>query len=51
VVVQGSDIYRHPEGGHTIKHTATVNRGKHVIHTGGRYDSHLLVPVIPGYEA
>jgi hypothetical protein len=23
------------------------NRGKHVIHTGGKYDSHLLVPVIP----
>ena len=47
VVVQGSDIYRHPEGGHTIKHTSLVNRGKHVIYTGGRYDSHLLVPVIP----
>jgi hypothetical protein len=24
------------------------NRGEHVIHTGGRFDSHLLVPVIPG---
>lgn len=47
VVVQGSDIYWHPEGGHTIKHTSTVNRGKHVIYTGGRYDSHLLIPVIP----
>jgi hypothetical protein len=23
------------------------NRGEHVIHTGGRFDSHLLVPVIP----
>ena len=29
-------------------HTDTVNQGKHVIHTGGKYDSHLLVPVIPG---
>jgi uncharacterized protein len=47
VVVQGSDIYRHPEGGHTIQHRATVNRGKHVLYTGGRYDSHLLIPVIP----
>lgn len=28
-------------------HTFTVNRGRHVLHTGGRYDSHLLVPVIP----
>lgn len=23
------------------------NRGCHIIHTGGQYDSHLLVPVIP----
>jgi hypothetical protein len=27
--------------------TDTLNKGDHVIHTGGRYDSHLLVPVIP----
>jgi predicted acyl esterase len=47
VVVQGSDIYRHPEGGHSLKHTSTVNHGRHVIYTGGRYDSHLLIPVIP----
>jgi putative CocE/NonD family hydrolase len=25
----------------------TINRGKHIIHTGGKYDSHLLVPTIP----
>jgi len=25
----------------------TINRGTHIIHTGGEYDSHLLVPVIP----
>jgi len=25
----------------------TRNQGKHMIHTGGKYDSHLLVPVIP----
>ena len=25
----------------------TSNRGEHIIHTGGKYDSHLLVPVIP----
>ena len=47
LVVQGSDIYWHPEGGHTNGHTATVNKGNHIIYTGGRYDSHLLVPVIP----
>jgi hypothetical protein len=27
------------------------NRGEHVIHAGGKYDSHLLVPVIPGRRA
>ena len=47
VVVQGSDIYSHPEGGHTNAHKATVNRGEHVVYAGGKYDSHLLVPVIP----
>jgi predicted acyl esterase len=25
----------------------TDNKGTHVIHTGGRYDSHLLIPYIP----
>ena len=28
-------------------HDDTVNRGRHIIHAGGKYDSHLLVPVIP----
>lgn len=27
--------------------TPTRNKGEHIIHTGGKYDSHLLVPVIP----
>jgi predicted acyl esterase len=25
----------------------SVNRGRHIIHFGGEYDSHLLVPLIP----
>lgn len=25
----------------------TRNKGRHIIHTGGKYDSHLLVPKIP----
>jgi predicted acyl esterase len=49
VVVQGSDIHAFPEESHTNEHTETVNRGVHIIHTGGKYDSHLLVPVIPDY--
>jgi predicted acyl esterase len=30
-----------------VRHTRTINRGRHVIHSGGRFDSHLLVPAIP----
>lgn len=29
------------------EHRETVNLGHHSIHTGGPYDSHLLVPVVP----
>ena len=47
VIVQGSDIYTFPQERHTNQHTDTVNQGKHIIHAGGKYDSHLLVPVIP----
>ena len=47
VVVQGSDIYSYPEEMHTDEHTETVNQGEHIIYTGGRYDSHLLIPIIP----
>lgn len=48
VVVQGQDIPR--EGlpnAPFARHEQTRNQGTHVIHTGGSYDSHLLVPVIP----
>jgi predicted acyl esterase len=44
LVIQGSDIITEGYRGY---HRETVNKGKHVIHSGGQYDSHLLVPVIP----
>jgi predicted acyl esterase len=47
LIVQGSDIYWFPTEMHTDGHTDTVNKGKHVIYSGGKYDSHLLAPVIP----
>jgi hypothetical protein len=47
VVIQGSDIYDYPKPTVYARHEDLVNRGRHRIHTGGRYDSHLLVPVIP----
>jgi predicted acyl esterase len=43
LVISGADIHHHMS-----EHADTRNRGEHVIHTGGRYDSYLLVPVITG---
>jgi uncharacterized protein len=48
VVVKGGDIYTEaPPGLPFARHEDTRNEGTHIIHTGGRYDSHLLAPVIP----
>ncbi|ALG10399.1 CocE/NonD family hydrolase [Kibdelosporangium phytohabitans] len=49
VVVQGSDVYLVPGG--EFGHENTRNAGHHTLHTGGRYDSHLLVPMITGAPA
>jgi len=48
VVVQGSDVMDHGiPNAPFARHENTRNRGVHVIHTGGPYDSYLLVPAIP----
>jgi hypothetical protein len=47
LVVQGTDIYKYPRPVNADRHEDSANRGHHVIHTGGKFDSHLLVPVIP----
>ena len=47
LVVQGSDII---PTGYRYRHKKTVNRGTHTIYTGGKHDSHLLVPVIPSKD-
>jgi predicted acyl esterase len=44
LVIAGSDLYRYPEPVVSMAHE-TINAGTHVIRTGGRFDSHLLVPV------
>lgn len=43
LIVQGRDIL----GYRGFSHTQTVNRGKHIVWIGGKYDSYLLIPVIP----
>jgi len=51
VVVQGRDIVE-PGAPNSpfARHEATRNRGTHVIHAGGMFDSHLLIPWIPPQE-
>ena len=51
LVVQGSDIYADAAPGLPFaRHERLRNRGRHIIRTGGRFDSHLLVPFIPSEE-
>jgi predicted acyl esterase len=49
LIVQGSEINKYPKTAAPVyfRHEDTVNRGLHVIHTGGECDSYLLVPRIP----
>ena len=48
VVVKGMDIYRDALPNLPFaRHEELRNKGRHIIHAGGAYDSHLLVPVIP----
>ena len=47
LLVQATDIQQYPPGVVSMAHSVTRNVGSHVIHTGGKYDSHLLVPVVP----
>ncbi|MFB7121578.1 CocE/NonD family hydrolase [Bacillus tropicus] len=53
VVVKGSEVVKGnstPGMKTRYEHEETVNRGIHNIHTGEKYDSHLLVPVIPNND-
>ena len=47
LVIQGTDVYRYPRPLIQALHDDSVNRGTHVVHGGGEYDSHLLMPVAP----
>jgi uncharacterized protein len=52
VVVQGRDVVEGTlPNAPFARHQETRNKGVHVIHTGGQYDSHLLVPVVPRSHA
>lgn len=51
VVVKGNEIIKGnstplPNMKTRYEHEDTVNRGNHLVYTGGGYDSHLIIPVI-----
>jgi predicted acyl esterase len=41
-LIQGRHVHQYPRGGLDGE---TSNAGAHVIRAGGRFDSHMLVPV------
>lgn len=47
IVIQGTDVNKYKEGLFAPGHKNLKNKGKHFIHTGGKYNSHLLLPIIP----
>jgi len=44
LVVQGTDVYRHPRPLTHPVHADTVNVGVHRLHTGGTHDATLAIP-------
>lgn len=53
LVVKGSEIITEsssPSLKVRYEHMETVNKGTHLVYAGGKYDSFLLIPVIPRKE-
>ena len=48
LLIQSTDVSKYPPGTPTHRHHSDRNHGRHIIHAGGSYDSHLLIPVLPG---
>jgi len=48
LVIQGTDIKRYPKPFVYSRHQSDVNGGPQLLHTGARYASSILIPVIPG---
>lgn len=45
ITLQGNDIFRYPLRQVQL-HENLVNKGRHHIHTGGAYDSYLVLPIV-----
>lgn len=53
LIVKGSEIITEtssPSRKVRYEHMETVNKGTHWVYAGGKYDSFLLVPVVPAKE-
>ena len=48
--ILGRDSYEPKVQGPVMRHGPLRNAGEHIIHTGGRFDSHLLVPHVAAKE-
>jgi uncharacterized protein len=49
LLIQGTDIQSYPAGTFVAGHHLLRNSGPHTLHTGGRFDAQVLLPVIrPG---
>ncbi len=47
LIIQGRDIQEYPPSRVYARHESTVNRGRHLVLSGGPYDSCLVIPVAP----
>jgi hypothetical protein len=48
ILIKGTDIQSYDPPRLGAGHSVLRNAGRHTVHTGGKYDCHLLLPVIPG---
>lgn len=47
LVVQGHDLKHYPKPLVYARHETDLNRGPQVLHTGGRFDATLTIPILP----
>ena len=48
IAVQGRDFNQYPIEQVYARHdNETINKGRHIIHTGGIYNSYLTIPIVP----
>ena len=47
LVVQGHDLKHYPKPLVYARHETDINRGPQILHTGGRHDATLTIPILP----